>query len=184
MLSFSEFLQEKVLNIGLNPKHKGHREKYRQQIHDVIQKSYAGVKGGYGGQGSGSEAESKAIHADISDNAIKATRRGGAITQATIYKQKHGRKIIATGHNQTPQGKADWHKTAGEDVKHKRAWIEASGAAKAAYKSKGMTQRAAARAPALTGKSDVEVKNRREYTRNIGGERHTKTILGFPKKEK
>ena len=181
LLRFTEYLQERVLNIGFNPRHEKHREAYRQQIHDVMRKSYSGI-GGYGGLGSGTDAESKAIHSDISSQNIKATRRGDTITTATIYKPSHGRKIIGTGTNKTEQGSADWKKTAGEDIKQKRAWGEFSGRAGTVYKKMGMPQRSSGRAAGLTGKPDVKVLDRKNYERNIGGEPHKKTILGFPEK--
>lgn len=177
---FNEYLQERILNIGLNPKHEKHREAYRGQIHDIIRKSYEKVKGGYGGHGSGSKAESDAIHADISSNAIKATRRGDTITQATIYKPQHGRKIIAMGHNQTKAGSADWSKTAGEDIKKKRAWGELSGGAKEAYAKRGMPVVPSSRAGELTGKK-VKIVDKDRYERDIGGKPHTKSIMGYPK---
>lgn len=180
MLKFSEYLYEKILNIGLNPKHEKHREGYRKQIHDVIQRSYRDVEGGYGGHGSGSEAESKAIHADISDNAIKATRRGDKITHASVYKQKHGRKIIAVGTDGSKQGSADFGQNAREDNKQKRAWTEVSGKAEKAYRKHGMPQVPSSEAGKLTGKK-VKVKDSERYSRDIGGQEHEKTILGHPK---
>ena len=180
MLTFSEFLAEKILNIGLNPKHEKHREAYRKQIHDVIQKSYTGVEGGYGGHGSGSDAESKAIHADISDHSIKATRRGDKITHATIYKQKHGRKIIGLGTDGSKQGSADFDRNAKEDNKHKRAWGELSDRAESAYRKRGFPQVSSSHAEKLTGKK-VKVKDDARYSREIGGKEHEKTILGHPK---
>lgn len=176
-------LNEKIINVGFNASQEPNREKYRQQVHDVIQKSYKNVEGGYGGHGSGSDAESKAIHADISDHAIKATKRGSDITHATIYKKSKGRKIIGLGTSGTEQGKADWKKTAEEDKKKKRAWGEFSGKAERAYKSVGFAQKSSARAGELTGKN-VNIVDRKRYTRNIGGHEHEKTILGYPSKNK
>ena len=178
-----DVIQEKVLNIGFNPSHEGHREKYRNQIHDVIQRSYKDVEGGYGGHGSGSDAESKAIHSDISDHAIKATRRGDTITHATIYKKQHGRKIIALGHSGTDQGRKDFNKNAAEDKSKRRAWGEFSGNAERAYKKRGFVQRSSGRAAGLTGKN-VNIIDRKRYSRNIGGQEHDKTILGYPSKNK
>jgi len=183
MLSFKEFLDEKVLNIGFNPKHEKHREKYRGQIHDILQKSYVGVKGGYGGHGSGTEAESKAIHADISQHNIKATKRGDTITHATLYKSSHGRKIIGLGRKGDDQGKKDLEKNITTDKKLKRAWGEFSQPAEKTYRHHGFVQRSSARASRLVDKPDIEVKNKKYYTRSIGGKKHTKTILGYPQKD-
>jgi len=58
MLSFSQFMTEHVLSIGLNPEHEKYREQYRNDIHDILRNSYSGI-GGYSGISSVSEDESK-----------------------------------------------------------------------------------------------------------------------------
>lgn len=126
MLSFREFFfAEHVLSIGMNPNHEKYREQHRQQIHDIIHNSYKSIDG-YGGLGSGSKAESDAIHHDISHSMIKATKRGNEITAVNLYKDKFGRKSIASGTNGTPEGKKDYMKTKTEDHTQKRAWGEVS----------------------------------------------------------
>lgn len=120
VLSFQQYiLNERVLSIGLNPKHEKYREQHRQEIHDMIQKSYEKLTpvAGYCGHKPGSKEESDAIHADISNphHIIKATRRNGKITAIHLYKKKYGRKAIGVATNGTEQGKKDDHKM-------KRAW--------------------------------------------------------------
>lgn len=181
MLGFKDFLAEKILSIGLNPKHAKHREGLRGQLHDVIRKSYAGVEGGYGGQGVGTDAESKAIHSDISDSDhIKATVRGGKVTHATLYKAKAGRKAIALGTDGSDQGKTDLRRNQADDHKQKRAWGEFSGKAENSYRKAGFPQVPSSRAGELTGK-EVKVVDKDRYVRKIGGHDHEKTILGHPK---
>lgn len=128
VLSFQQFLDEHVLSIGLNPKHEKYREHHRQEIHDMLRKSYEPV-GGYCGHKSGTKEESDAIHADISNphHIIKATRRNGKITAVHMYKKKHGRKAIGVATNGTEQGKKDVRKNFADDHKMKRAWGEFSG---------------------------------------------------------
>lgn len=181
--TFLEYLQEKVLSIGLNPKHAEHRQKYRDQIHDVLHKSYQKI-GGYSDQGSGTDAERKAIHADIDDdnNVIKATRRGDKITHATIYKKKSGRKLIATGTDGSEQGKKDFYKNAGEDHTHKRSWAEVSGGPEKAMRKIGVPEIPSGKMGKLTGKKVKEVGNNR-YTREIGGKEHEKIGMGHPKED-
>lgn len=183
MLRFKDFIQEHVISIGLNPKHAKHREGLRGQIHSVLQKAYSRVDGGYGGQGSGSDAESKAIHGDISSaDHIKATVRNGTVSSVNLYKKNHGRKSIATGFNREhPSGKADWIKNKEEDKK-RNGWGEVSGAAEKALRGMGYPQVDSKHAKKLTGK-DVKIVDREKYSRNIGGKEHTKTILGFPKEK-
>lgn len=43
-LAEQELLSEKVLSIGINPAHEVHREKHRQEIHDMIHKAYSDPK--------------------------------------------------------------------------------------------------------------------------------------------
>jgi hypothetical protein len=184
MLSFSQFLQEKVLSIGFNPKHEKFREQHRDQIHDLLQNAYKQVDGGYGGLGSGSKEESEAIHRDISDHNIKVIKRGDKITAVNIYKDQFGRKSIATGHDGTEQGKSDWKQIASEDIEQeeRNAWGEASGGAKRAREKLGSKQVPFADAEKLLrGKKITQVGDTNNYIRNIGGKPHEKVILGNPK---
>ena len=180
MHSFKTFITEKVLSIGFNPKHEQHRERYRQQFHDMLRHSYSKI-GGYGGLGSGSDEESHAIHHDITHASIKATRRGENITSLVMYKKQHGRKSIAVGTNGSEQGKRDFLKTAREDNTHKRSWAEKSGAPEAIAKKIGIPAVPASQAEKLTGKKVEPHDDGVHYTRNIGGHPHTKAIYGHPK---
>lgn len=180
MLSFAEFLAEHVLSIGLNSEHNAHREKHRQEIHDIIHSSYKSI-GGYGGNESGSEKESAAIHHDITHSKIKAVKRDGKITAVNLYKDQHGRKSIASGTNGTEQGKKDYIKIKSEDHHQKRAWGEVSGKAEHLMRKVGMPVVPNHRAAALTGKHVTPHDNGEHYTRSIGGHDHTKVILGHPK---
>ena len=126
MYSFKKFLLEHVLSIGLNPTHEPMREKHRQEIHDILRKSYSEI-GGYGNLGHGTQEESEKIHGDISANKIKAVKRDGKITAVNIYREKHGRKSIASGTDGSERGKKDLLKVKSEDVGQKRSWGEVSG---------------------------------------------------------
>jgi hypothetical protein len=185
MLSFREFFfAEHVLSIGMNPEHEKFREKHRQEIHDIIHNSYKKVDGGYGGLGSGSKAESDAIHHDISHSMIKATKRAGKITSVNMYKDKFGRKSIAAGTDGTDVGKADYMKTKKEDHHQKRAWGEVSGASEHIGKKIGNPVIPNSRAKELTGKDVERHADGEHYTRMIGGHPHVKTIIGHPKVDK
>lgn len=176
-----ELLSERVLSIGINPDHEPHREKHRQEMHDILRKSYESI-GGYSGLPSGSKEESDSIHNDISNSLIKATKRNGKISSVSVYKRQHGRKAVAIGTDGTPQGKKDFLKTAIEDNEHKRAWGEFSGAIEHIGKKIGMPVVPANKAKELTGKSDIEPdEDQQHYTRKIGSERRRKIIMGHPK---
>jgi hypothetical protein len=187
MHSFKSFIteqaiNERVISIGLNDKHDEDREKYRSEIHDMIHKAYSHPDiGGYGGSPSGSKQESDAIHHDISNSVIKATRRGGKITAVNLYKKQHGRKSIASATDATDQGKKDWMKTKLEDHEQKRAWGEVSGKAETLQKKLGVPVIPANKVGKLLGKH-IEVKQDGEhYSRAIGGQEHTKIAMGHPK---
>lgn len=182
MKTFKQHLDEKVLSIGLNPKHDELRQKHEDEIHDVIKKAYSSVEGGYGGLNH-PEKESEAIRADIrnKDHVIKAVRRNGKINSAIIYKKKFGRKAIALGSDGTREGKMDLGKTVADDNKQKRSWAELSGAAENFYRKRGYPVQPSSKAKKLTGKDDVEAIDTERYSRKIGGHKHTKTILGHPK---
>lgn len=183
MKRFQEYMQERVLSIGLNPDHEKFRQSHEDEIHDAMRSSYAQI-GGYGGLGSGSKEESEAIRADIrnKDHIIKATRRGGKVNSAVIYKKKFGRKAIALGSDGSRQGKLDIGKTVDDDKRPDRnAWAELSDNAEKFYRKRGYMVQPPSKAKKLTGKDDVEVQDAERYTRNIGGHKHSKVIMGNPK---
>jgi len=183
MLSFKNFLLERVLSIGLNPDHERFRDQHRNEIHDMIRKSYSPI-GGYAGFSSGSEEESKAIHSDISNSVIKAVKRDGKITALNLYKKQHGRKSIASATDGSDQGKKDYLKTKLEDHEQKRAWGEVSGAVEHISKKLGVPGIPSSRAQELLGKEvDKDPEDEYHYTRKIGGTFHRKMMVGHPKTE-
>lgn len=182
MLTFSEFLQEHVLSIGLNPEHEQYREQYRNQIHDLIRNSYQFI-GGYKGIQSGSQDESNAIHDDISKSMIKAITRNGEVTAVNLYSSKFGRKSIASATDGTSQGKEDFLKNKLEDHTQERAWGEVSGAVEHISKKLGIPNVPATQASELLGKEvDIDPNSEYHYSRKIGDKVYTKTIVGPPKK--
>lgn len=180
MIRFRDYLEERVLSIGLNPKHEHHREKHRQEMHDMLRRAYKDI-GGYGSLGHGSKEESDDIHKDISHHAIKAVKRDGKISALRIYKKQHGRKMIATATDGTDRGKADWKKTSLEDHEQKRAWGEASGAVEHIQTKMGMPKVSAHHAEKLLGKKVTPSADGVHYTRRLGNHDHTKVIMGHPK---
>jgi hypothetical protein len=189
MLSFSEFLAEETLNerylsIGFNKSHEHHREAHRQEIHDILRKSYSHPTiGGYGGHASGSKEESDSIHHDITHSNIKAVKRNGHVTAVQLYKDQHGRKGIAMGTDGSMRGKLDWRGITKDDHKEKRAWAEVSGAPEHTYIKMGYPKVSNTHAAKLTGKKDVRPHptDPHKYTRKIGAGDHEKVIMGHPK---
>lgn len=183
MESFKHFITEKVLSIGINPEHEDFRENHRQEIHDMLHNSYSTI-GGYAGLESGSKEESEAIHHDITNGLIKATKRNGKLTAVSIYKKSHGRKLIAAGSDGTKQGSADFKKTNLEDNTQKRAWAEVSGAVEKISRNQGHPEVSSDRAEKLlSGKKVTKEKGTNYYTRDIGGKPRRKIMLGHPKQE-
>lgn len=184
MLSFRKYihLSEHVLSIGLNAEHEKYRETHRHQIHNLIRNSYKKI-GGYSGHASGSDEESKAIHADISSSVIKAVRRpGNKITAVNLYKKSHGRKSLASATDGTDQGKSDFIKTKFEDTKMRRAWGEVSGAVEHIHNKLGTDKIPFSRAKKLVNKPDMEPdEDGVHYTRRIGATKHKKIAVGYPK---
>ena len=185
MLTFKSFipLDEKVLSPGLNPEHEKFRELHRNEIHDMIQKSYSHPKiGGYSGLKSGSEEESKAIHDDISSSLIKMTKRDGKITSVNLYKPQFGRKSIASATDGSEQGKKDFLKNKLEDHEMKRAWGEVSGAPEAISRKIGNPVIPIEKMKTLLkGKQIKPVGDTGHYERTIGGQPHVKIGVGHPK---
>ena len=181
---FRSFLEEKVLSIGINSKDEHHREKHRQEIHDMIHKAYSHPDiGGYGGIKSGSKEESDAIHKDISNSMIKATKRNGKITAVNLYRNQSGRKSIASATDGTEQGKKDWIKTKTDDNKQKRSWGEVSDKVEHLQKKLGVPVIPVDKAKELIKKDMTPIGKEGHYTRKIGGEDHRKLAMGHYKKE-
>lgn len=185
MKKFKEFVQlhERILSPGFKPEHEEHREKHRQEIHDMLRNAYANLEGGYSGMGAGSKEESDAIHDDISNSAMKIVKRNGKVSAVTLYKKKHGRKTIALATDGTKQGKDDVKSIMRDDQKDKRSWAELSDAPEHMQRKMGFPAVSSDRAAELTGKTDVDKEDDEYYTRKIGGQRHRKVILGYPKKD-
>jgi hypothetical protein len=182
MLSFLQFqtLSERVISIGLNPEHERHRETHRQEMHDMIRKSYS-YAGGYAGLGSGSKEESKAIHDDISNphHLIKAIKRDGKLTAVNIYKHQHGRKSITSATDGTEQGKKDW-KTIKQEDKGRHGWAETSLKATDALKKLGYPEIPVHNMKKILNKK-LTATTGNSYKRDIGGHEHEKIGLGYPK---
>jgi len=186
METFLQFLEEKFLNPGFNPDHERYRELHRQDIHDILRDSYSKL-GGYAGQKSGSDEESKVIHSDISNSHIKAVRRDGKISAVVLYKPSKGRKIVAAGTNKSEQGSKDFINIMKEDFKTqadaRNVWGEFSGPMQHIIKNKIKAPVISPRsASELTGKK-TKVLGGNKYKRKIGGTIKTKMILGKPKEE-
>jgi hypothetical protein len=99
-----------------------------------------------------------------------------------LYKDKHGRKSIASATNGTEQGKNDWKKIKSEDNTQKRAWGEVSHKVLHMQNKMGVPKIPSSRAKELLGKDVTPTPgDEHEYSRKIGNKIHQKTMMGHPK---
>jgi hypothetical protein len=173
-------LMEHVLSIGFNPEQEPLREKYRQQLIDILHNSYKEI-GGYGGFTSGSPEEYADINNDISTLNMKAMRRKCKITAVILYKDRYGRKAVGIGTDGTRQGKVDYGRMTREDHAQQRSWAEVSGAPEIIQKKMGSPVVPNTHAAKLTGKNVELDPNGTHYSRKIGTDSHQKVIMGHPK---
>jgi hypothetical protein len=185
-LNKESYIAERHINIGLgdDPEHEK-RKKHYNEIFNVIQDSYKKVEGGYGGLGSGSENERKAIHDDIThpNHAIKATRRDGKIVHVSIYKKTpYGRKSIASGTDSSDQGKKDLKVNMRQDheMKKRNAYGEVSGAPEHIKRKMGVPVVDTRHVEKILGKK-IKIQDKERYSRMLGGHPHVKTLMGNPK---
>ena len=93
-----EFLTERYLNLFLSDKHQ--RERYTQEVWDLLQNVYK-TKGGL--KGSGFKTPDDMV------NKLpmwKLARKNGRIVAVAMYKDKNGRKLVASGSDGSPEGMA------------------------------------------------------------------------------
>jgi hypothetical protein len=180
MISYFQYLQEKVINIGFDSKeHAQKRETHRHEIHALLRRSYAEI-GGYLGLGSGTPDEDIAIHKDISHSMIKGIRRNGKLVTVKLYKDAHGRKSIAAGTDGSDAGKQGFRDVLQADAKRERSWGEFSGAVAHISRKIGTPEIPVETMPKLLGKK-ITPTTGNSYTREIGGKTIEKTGFGFPK---
>jgi hypothetical protein len=114
-MKISDILTETFVNLlGDDPA----KEKYADQVFDMIQAAYAGV-GGQKGRGFASPQ-------DMIDNIPmwKLVRRNGEIVAGGMYRDKGGRKRVASFSDGTPEGKAGVAEIMANDFE--RAYFEVS----------------------------------------------------------
>jgi len=109
----------------------------------------------------------------------KMVRKDGKIVAASLYKDSHGRKRIASGTDGTSIGKLALRQILREDVKFDRAWGEVSGKMEHIAKKDGAVPYPNILAADLLKKKILELNpDGYHYTRMIQGEPHEKIIYG------
>jgi hypothetical protein len=185
MLTFKEYIAEHVVNSFDAKSHAAFMKEHGDHVKSMISKAYA-YAGGYGGNKTGSKEEHDAIHSDLThpNHILKATKRDGKITSINIYRNQHGRKSIGAATDGTTQGKKDFVKNKVEDIgqHHRNAWGEVSDKAEAIMHKLGAKEIPHDKAEELTGKKILKKHpDGVHYDRKIGGDVHTKKLVGNPK---
>ena len=163
-----EILAERILNL-VTPSDK---QKYADQVWNVLQQSYAHI-GGFGTAETPEELINR-FHR------WKIVVRNGQVTAVKVEKDQYGRKSVGMGSDGTPQGKQDVRMLIKGDVAMNRTWAETSGAPESLYKKYGAVPIPAKYAELLTKHSVISYNpDGFHYTRLFNGHPKEKIIFGF-----
>ena len=176
-MKLAQILEQVLLERYVNLIKKEDKQKYVDQVWDMLQKTYAPI-GGF------KSADSKEDL--IQDSSIwKLVRKGGKIVAVMIYKDKLGRKSIAGATEigedgkATEEGKKALLSIVIEDIKLNRSWSEVSGKMEHLKRKYGAVPIPNKYAAELTGKEILELNpDGYHYTRMIGGKPYEKVIVG------
>jgi len=179
LLLESRVLSESVKNITKEED----KRKYADQVWDMMQRSYAKVEGGF--------KSFTDIEDMVNDSGLwKIIVRGGTqekeghISAISIYKDKNGRKGVASATDGTTQGGRDYlNEIRTNDIMLMRSWGEVSGKPEEALKKKfGRDVFIPSKyAEKLTGKKIISYnEDGYHYTRLIGDSPAEKIMYGVP----
>lgn len=190
LVSFKEFSRLNESFHNFLPQHEDKKKEHAQAVFDMIHKSYES-QGGIHGSGFKSPE-------DMVKNIPmwKVHKKDGKIHAVALYKDTHGRKRVALGTDGSDTGKSAASNIVTSDLKQKRAHMEVSGkslsflkkhinlkdhlhtfdSAKKFHDSRGdKIEKPEADDPEIV--RHPELKDHM-YTRDIGGQIHTKVMLG------
>ena len=182
MNNFKQFLiTEKIDNFFLSDKEQ--REKYADQVWDILQTSYKSI-GGIKGSGFGSKED---MIAKIP--MWKIFRRGDVVQAVMMYKDKNGRKRVAIGTNGEKEGKRMLAKGLIDEYKTGRAFGEVSDKSLEFIKRLLGDAVSEVAVPVsvvkmLLPKDEIVPVDKYLYMRDIGGTMKKKMMLGNPKAPK
>lgn len=154
---------------------KDQMETYKDQVWDILQTSYSYI----GGMAGMRDVDQLIEESDF----WKLVRRSGKITAVCVYSYKRGgRKSCYVGCDQTEQGKADLSKMLSEDAKltDREQWGEYSGRmVSVELKNGAMPIPSSVAKEVMKDKKFLEFKDDGYfYVRMIGGDPHTKIMMG------
>ncbi len=118
-----QILIERFINLFDTPQDKEKKQKYADEVWDILQKSYAKI-GGIAGSGFKSKE-------DMIDNIPfwKLATSNGKVVAVRMYKEKFGRKGVASGTDGSEEGKKKFSIMSKDDITRRRSYSEVSSAA-------------------------------------------------------
>ena len=179
-MKLTDIIKEMALSKGQwQPIPSSELKDYEEEIFDLISTAYSPI-GGHPNYkspsdvtGAESDAEYEVIDLDADPD----------IDAVTVSKDKPaGKKFTATGHDGSSKAKSKVVNHKAELLKRPGHYVEVSGKIKDIFLAKGVepiTDEETVR-KILQGK-DIEWLGNGEYKRSIGGQTHTKMLLGKPK---
>ena len=191
-----KILIERFINLFDTPQDKEKKQKYADEVWDILQKSYAKI-GGIASSGFKSKE-------DMIDNIPfwKLGTSNGKVVAVRMYKEKFGRKGVASGTDGSEEGKKKYASMAKDDITHRRSYNEVSSAALAFLIKKWDEEKYGdlrkyiikpEQAQKILGdklyfpvpEDDAEAVKYPHlkdylYQREIGGHKHTKLMIGTP----
>lgn len=191
--SFKQFVAEHFVNlIGDHPGKDEHADK----VKSILDDSYRSIGGIHGSGFKDKEDMKKNIPM------WKLHKRGGEVKAVAMYKDKGGRKLVAVGSDGSREGSSAVKRMVHDDLRTGRAYGEQSSSLLSAMKRHVGSEHLAKHVVPfhevhkhLDGDEirhpphdDAEIKAHPElahhfYQRKIGGEWHTKIMLGTPGKK-
>jgi len=190
MLTFKKYLEERFIN--LLPHHESQKQEHAKHVHDMLTKSYADQGGIHGSGFENPESMVKKIPM------WKLHKSGGKVRAAALYKDKEGRKRVAIATDGSDEGKKVAARIMVDDIRQGRSYGETSGKSLSFLKKHAgehlkkhvKTYDEASKIVKSSGdetrkppENDLEVTRHPEYKdhfyqRQIGGEWHTKLMVG------
>ena len=170
---------EKFVNIFTKEDTSNKLSKYQNEVYGILQKAYEPIGGLLG-------CDNAKMLIDDTDFWKLCIKEGRVVAVFVYTFKRGGRKLVYCGTDGTPLGKEWFYKIINDDInfRDRQAWAEVSGAMEHIYLKRG-----AIPVPADVAKEIMKDKefvkihdDNLHYDRQIGGEDHTKIMVGFPKK--
>ena len=151
--------------------------KFKDEVYRILQKAYAPIGGLLG-------CDDVDMLVNDSDFWKLCTKEGKVVAVFVYTFKRGGRKLMYCGTDGTPLGKEWFYKIIQEDInfRNRQSWAEVSCAMEHIYLKRGAIPVPADVAQKIMiDKPFIKIhKDNLHYDRVIGGETHTKIMIGFP----